>query len=50
MNSNLTTAFSESTSDANAGDLVWSSYTQLTVGDDSQYVPVYYQSANEDHE
>ncbi|WP_049980256.1 hypothetical protein [Halolamina rubra] len=50
LNSNLTTAFSESTSDASAGDLVWSSYTQLTIGDDSQYVPVYYQTANEDHE
>jgi len=49
LNSNLTTAFSESTSDASAGDLVWSSYTQLTI-DDSQYVPVYYQTANEDHE
>jgi len=49
LDSNLTTAFSESTSDAEAGELVWSSYTQLTVDDDSQYVPVYYQEAG-DHE
>ncbi|NHX37807.1 MULTISPECIES: hypothetical protein [Halolamina] len=50
LNSNLTDAYAASTEDASAGDLVWSSYTQLTIGDDSQYVPVYYQTANEDHE
>ncbi len=50
VDSNLTDAFATSTEDASEGDLVWSSYTQLTVDDESQYVPVYYQSADEDDE
>ncbi len=49
LNSNLTDAYTASTNDASEGDLVWSSYTQVSVGDDSQYVPVYYQRSNEDH-
>jgi hypothetical protein len=43
--SNLTDAFVASTEDASEGDLVWSSYVQAN----DQFLPVYYQSANEDH-
>ena len=51
LNSNLTDAFSASTSDASEGDLIWSSYSQVSVEDgDSQYVPVFYQSASDDVE
>jgi len=47
LNSNLTDAYAASTEGASDGDLVWSSYTQVSVSDDSQYVPVFYQSAGE---
>jgi len=51
MSSNLTDAFTASTEDASSGDLVWKSYTQVSVEDgDSQFLPLYYESANEDAE
>ena len=50
LDSNLTDAYSASTSDANEGALIWDSYTQLSVDDEPQYVPVFYQSADDDVE
>lgn len=47
MNSNLTDAFEASTSDASSGDLVWSSYTQVSVDDDAQYLPVFYEESSD---
>jgi len=47
LNSNLTDAFSASTDDSSEGDLIWTSYTQVSTDDSSQYVPVFYQSAGD---
>ncbi len=48
LNSNLTDAFAASTEGASEGDLIWSSYSQVSVDSGaSQYVPVYYQRAGD---
>ncbi|WP_373190032.1 hypothetical protein [Halolamina sp.] len=50
MSSNLTDAYSTSTEDASDGDLLWSSYTQVSVDGDSRYLATFSESAADDTE
>jgi len=48
LDSNLTDAYAASTSDASDGDIIWNSYTHVSVEDgDDQYVPVFYAEAGD---
>jgi len=48
LDSNLTDAYAASTEDASDGDIIWNSYTHVSVEDgDDQYVPVFYQEAGD---